>query len=285
MLLLFVVIVVIAVIAWLLPVQEGFASASCAFDAVAYANYYPDLKKAFGSDAVALKNHWLTYGMKEGRTPCGAQMPSCRWDAATYLAANPEVKGMDPMVHYSQTGITEGRAICAEVTSTMSCRTTHTPWNDEGGGNAVYLDRHNVECAADELLQRVHLTRSGKNTYRYDYTCCKGPAGPKGSDGAQGPAGPKGSDGAQGPQGPQGLQGLEGPQGPEGLKGPQGPEGLKGPQGPAGLKGPQGPEGLKGPQGVAIDALSLQDQSILLGTIQSVLQNEILSQRALEVLS
>ena len=33
-----------------------------------YANDYADLKKAFGYDANALFNHYLTYGIKEGRT-------------------------------------------------------------------------------------------------------------------------------------------------------------------------------------------------------------------------
>lgn len=37
------------------------------FDPTYYANKYPDLKKAFGTDASKLFNHFLTYGMKEKR--------------------------------------------------------------------------------------------------------------------------------------------------------------------------------------------------------------------------
>ncbi len=37
------------------------------FNPTFYASKYPDLKKAFGTDATKLFNHFLTYGMKEGR--------------------------------------------------------------------------------------------------------------------------------------------------------------------------------------------------------------------------
>ena len=60
----------------------------------------------------------------------------------------------------------------------LKCRADSTPWNDEGGGNTVYLDRHNIKCKPSEALSRVHLQRQwnaqGNPTgkYRYDYTCC-----------------------------------------------------------------------------------------------------------------
>lgn len=55
----------------------------------------------------------------------------------------------------------------------LKCRTLSTPFNDEGGGNAVYLDRHDVKCEPNELLGQFHLVREGKGRYRYNYTCCK----------------------------------------------------------------------------------------------------------------
>jgi hypothetical protein len=54
-----------------------------------------------------------------------------------------------------------------------TCRDAATPWNDEGGGNAVFLDRHNVACNDDEMLSRFKLNRNGGGQYRYDYRCCK----------------------------------------------------------------------------------------------------------------
>ncbi|MDE6419178.1 MAG: hypothetical protein K2K87_01470, partial [Lachnospiraceae bacterium] len=38
------------------------------FNHIAYANRYPDLKEAFGYDKDALYEHYLTYGIDEGRT-------------------------------------------------------------------------------------------------------------------------------------------------------------------------------------------------------------------------
>lgn len=60
----------------------------------------------------------------------------------------------------------------------LKCRTLSTPWNDEGGGNAVYLDRHDVRCEPNEMLGQFHLAREANEKgatgrYRYDYTCCK----------------------------------------------------------------------------------------------------------------
>ena len=126
------------------------------------------------------------------------------------------------------------------------CRAVSTPFDLDGGGNAVYLDRQNLSCRADEALSQFRLVRNPAGTqYQYQYTCCKvpGPAGP------QGPSGPSGKDGAQGPQGPQGLQGLPGIAGAPGKIGEKGVQGMPGPVGSAGPAGPAGPAGQDGLQG------------------------------------
>jgi hypothetical protein len=43
----------------------------CPFDAGRYEAMYPDLKAAFNGNVQALANHYNTYGMREGRSPCG----------------------------------------------------------------------------------------------------------------------------------------------------------------------------------------------------------------------
>ena len=48
--------------------------------------------------------------------------------------------------------------------------TLSTPWNDEGGGNVIFLDRHNVSCPSGPL-NRLKLSRKGDNNFRYDYGC------------------------------------------------------------------------------------------------------------------
>lgn len=40
---------------------------SAVFDAAYYADRYPDLKTAFGNDDSALLQHFIQYGMAEGR--------------------------------------------------------------------------------------------------------------------------------------------------------------------------------------------------------------------------
>jgi hypothetical protein len=60
----------------------------------------------------------------------------------------------------------------------MSCRNVQTPWNDDGGGNAVYLDRQDVRCGPNETVKGFRLVREwGPNgptgKYRYDYECCQ----------------------------------------------------------------------------------------------------------------
>ena len=46
--------------------------------------------------------------------------------------------------------------------------------NDDGGGNSVFLDRHNVKCGHDEAISSFHLKRGG-NKYQIVYKCCKTP--------------------------------------------------------------------------------------------------------------
>jgi hypothetical protein len=72
-------------------------------------------------------------------------------------------------------GVNSSDDIFKRVKGSM-CRQANTGFNDEGRGNAVYLDRHDVKCNDDEAISQVRLIRSGSR-YRYDYTCCKLPNG------------------------------------------------------------------------------------------------------------
>ncbi|MEM5549350.1 hypothetical protein WNY63_01200 [Pseudoalteromonas neustonica] len=46
-----------------------------------------------------------------------------------------------------------------------------TPANEDGGGNAVYLDRHHVNCPENEVLSYLRLERPTATTMRYHYKC------------------------------------------------------------------------------------------------------------------
>ena len=84
---------------------------SVMFNATYYANTYSDLKAAFGYDANKLYNHYLTYGIKEGRTA------SPIFDPIFYLNNNDDLKrafGSNNYVvaynHWIEHGCSEGRA-------------------------------------------------------------------------------------------------------------------------------------------------------------------------------
>lgn len=79
------------------------------FNAVYYANSYPDLKKAFGYDSAKLYEHYYRYGIKEGRSA------SPVFDPKYYLNNNADLKrafGNDYKAaynHWIEWGCSEGR--------------------------------------------------------------------------------------------------------------------------------------------------------------------------------
>jgi hypothetical protein len=46
-----------------------------------------------------------------------------------------------------------------------------TPKNEDGGGNTVFLDRHNVSCSGSSVIQAFHLYRPTPNTISVEYWC------------------------------------------------------------------------------------------------------------------
>ena len=66
---------------------------------------------------------------------------------------------------------------CCHLKQNNICRSErkYTPYNDNGRGNTVYLDRHRVDCGNYGYLQRFRLVVEPNNwngRYRYDYDCC-----------------------------------------------------------------------------------------------------------------
>lgn len=59
------------------------------------------------------------------------------------------------------------------VIGNRRCRSVSTACDADGSGNMVFLDRQNVACNSDEMMQSFRLQRcAGNTTIRYDYTCC-----------------------------------------------------------------------------------------------------------------
>ena len=105
------------------------------FDAVFYANMYPDVAKAVGTDKAALYKHYAECGYLEGR------MPNClneisydstlsAFDADWYAAAYPDVAqvlGDDAenlFHHFIMNGFYEGRLPNADAASDMAALLT-----------------------------------------------------------------------------------------------------------------------------------------------------------------
>merc|ERR1719428_366417 len=61
------------------------------------------------------------------------------------------------------------------ISSMGNCRNYETQLNDQGccHGESIYLDRHNVECAAGTLMSGWKLNRGGtSDKFKIQYTCC-----------------------------------------------------------------------------------------------------------------
>jgi len=63
---------------------------------------------------------------------------------------------------------------CVKMNTNSSvCVNKETKSNDDGSGNVIYLDRHQIACDKDEVLSNFHLIRDGSDKYKYQYQCCK----------------------------------------------------------------------------------------------------------------
>lgn len=103
------IILLVAVLLVLSIVPVNAVVFNAAFDSDFYVNCYPDLKAAFGNDANAAYNHYLTYGIKEGR------IASPVFDAKAYIRNYPDLQaafGDDYVAaynHFLTNGMNEGR--------------------------------------------------------------------------------------------------------------------------------------------------------------------------------
>ena len=65
---------------------------------------------------------------------------------------------------------------CAKGPNSNTCRDVTTNYNDQGGGNVIFLDRHDVKCNEGEYLSKFRLDADDNDLtgkYRYEYKCCK----------------------------------------------------------------------------------------------------------------
>ncbi|MDE7062576.1 MAG: hypothetical protein K2O73_04945, partial [Lachnospiraceae bacterium] len=139
------------------------------FDAEYYAGRYSDLYAAYGNDREALLNHFLTFGMREGRQGCAG------FDVHSYYNAYPDLRrafGNDLKsyyIHYLEHGKEEGRT--ATGCSTMRGAVTvyngidYAPVYDYNYYVNKYVDIRQVFGADDSaVLQHfvMHGMREGR---------------------------------------------------------------------------------------------------------------------------
>ena len=58
-----------------------------------------------------------------------------------------------------------------EASCSESCWVKRTSWNNAGGGDMVYMDRHRLTCGGARGIKMFRLQRSG-GKIRYEYICC-----------------------------------------------------------------------------------------------------------------
>lgn len=119
--------------------QADMSAYTTVFDPTFYATKYPDLKAAFGNDANALFNHFLTNGMKEGR------QGNAEFEVNAYRARYADLNaafGNDLpkyYMHYITNGKAEGRSgKPAAVTTTTTATTTQAPANNPYSAENLY---------------------------------------------------------------------------------------------------------------------------------------------------
>lgn len=99
------------------PLQAAYSVklSELTFDAQYYYDTYPDLQAAFGNDYDALYQHYLQYGLKEGRS--GSEVFNCAAYKANYVDLQ-RAFGSDNFsycVHYETYGQYEGREALVQI--------------------------------------------------------------------------------------------------------------------------------------------------------------------------
>ena len=134
------------------------APAAFAFDALGYLGANPDVLAAVGVNAGAALQHYLAYGVREGRT--------AGFDPYGYLASNPDVLaavGIDPAaaaVHYARFGRGEGRSATFDAAAYLAANTDVAAAT---GGDATSAKLHYLSFGLREG-RPLRVTPSGSVT-------------------------------------------------------------------------------------------------------------------------
>ena len=110
-------------------------------------------KRGSGSDCT---------GPSEKSTPC---FTSCCSDQHTCSASKKCISKNQVCDNTNDCGNDEDESECCSIVH-------YTPNNNWGGGDSVYLDRHDINCGND-MLREFQLERPSHDIIRYRYHCCR----------------------------------------------------------------------------------------------------------------
>lgn len=153
--------------------------ASCEFDARKYADSYSDLKAAFGYNTASLRNHWLSFGMNEGRSPCGTGAvvnPGASSNATsnrTYKVeynGNEKTGGTVPADAEYATGATV--TVSANTGNLVKNGRTFAGWNTRANGTGTNYQPGDVfGIGTEKIVLYARWATGGERTCTsYDYS-------------------------------------------------------------------------------------------------------------------
>jgi len=65
---------------------------------------------------------------------------------------------------------------CSTPKGLGNCQKKNSAWNNDGGGDNRYMDRHNAVCGTDQVMTQWQLQTANRK-FRFEYECCDVNAG------------------------------------------------------------------------------------------------------------
>lgn len=134
------------------------------FDINYYMNKYADLQKAFGTDYDKYLDHFIKYGMKEGRQAIET------FDVATYMKSYQDLrdayqKDLEKYyLHYIKWGKKEGRK--AYATGAHNISSNQLAWTQDGGGELIYRSSDGAILTPLNIGDKVFTTEMSENLWK-----------------------------------------------------------------------------------------------------------------------
>lgn len=149
------VILAMTLFLFIFSVKANAVSSNITFDAEYYLNNYNDLRNAFGTNYQAAYDHFMQYGIKEGRTA------SMVFDVRVYINTYPDLKSafgtnyQAAYDHFVQCGIKEGR-ISSDSFDVKSYIDNYSDLRNAFGNNYEAAYEHFVQYGIKEGRTTAH---------------------------------------------------------------------------------------------------------------------------------